>query len=253
MNRAASLKDAQPYTWSGTTARFTAEGVPFEVEFKAQSIRHPTHGPITGFRLSFYKRADKDTPWQYKMTGEGKAFQILATVGAILRDFLTTKKPAFVWFVADEPSRTRLYDVLIQKMRLPGYVGEITADGKYTLRRLKIAERVAARWMESRQTLHLPAVYIPSQTNVGFSVFVPTPRDASELSRVLEHSRLLGKGRTRTQKSFMLEAVEVQWTPAGTMPSLREFEHEVTNWARRHGYVLARDMRQLRQGLAELK
>jgi len=57
----------------------------------------------------------------------------------------------------------------------------------------------------------------------------------------------------RTQRSYMLDAVELHWMPTGSMPTLREFIHEVEQWARRHGYILARDMRQLRQGLDELR
>lgn len=125
-------------------------------------------------------------------------------------------------------------------------------SGKSLSRLAPMAARVAARFKEARQ-LHLPVVYIPSQTNIGFSVFVPHPKDAEDLGRALNHSRLLGHGRIRVQKSYMLDAVELHWVPSGTMPSLHEFTHEVEAWTRRNGYALARDMRQLRQGLDALR
>lgn len=118
---------------------------------------------------------------------------------------------------------------------------------------MSIALRVAARFARDFRQLHLPVVYIPSQTSIGFSVFIPNPHDADDLTRFLAHSRLLGHGRMRTQKSFMLDAVELHWVPAGVAPPLHDFTHEVEQWARRHGYVLARDMRQFRQGLDALR
>ena len=107
----------------------------------------------------------------------------------------------------------------------------------------------AARFKEARR---LPVVYIPSQTNVGFSVFVPTPHDADDLARVLTRARL-GRARIRTQKSYILDAVELHWVPTGTMPSLHDFERVVEQWSRHKGYGLARDMRELRRGLESLR
>jgi hypothetical protein len=124
--------------------------------------------------------------------------------------------------------------------------------GKMKTAAQRQAHRIASQYLLARQ-YHLPVVYVPSQTSVGFSVIVPTPKDASDLTHVLGRSRLLGRGRMRTQKSYMLEAVELHWMPTGAMPTLREFVHEVEQWARRNGYLLARDMRQLRQGLDELR
>lgn len=135
--RYAALKNVLPFTWHRDVARFDVEGAGFDVEFKARHITHPKYGGIMGFQVAFYKRADKDAPWQYKPTGEGNALPIFATVGAIVRDFLVRRKPQYVWFVADEPSRVRLYNRLIQKLVVPGYDAEVTADGKYTLRRTK--------------------------------------------------------------------------------------------------------------------
>lgn len=137
VERYAALKSVQPFTWKGNEAIFSAEGVQFEVAFKARSINHRTYGPISGFQAGFYQRQWKDAPWKYKPTGEGNAMAIFATVSAIVKDFLTSRKPQYVWFVADEPTRVRLYNKLIRRMVVPGYEAEINAEGIYMLRRTK--------------------------------------------------------------------------------------------------------------------
>ncbi len=133
--RYAAMHEALPFQWKGDIALFNVEGTAFEFAFKNRHITHPTYGPIQGFQAEFYKTNDKGMPWMYKPTGDGNAFVIFATVGAILREFLAKRKPLYVWFTADEPSRVRLYDALIRRMNVSGYVGEATATGKYTLRR----------------------------------------------------------------------------------------------------------------------
>ncbi len=135
--RYAALQSVLPFTWHRDLARFDVEGTTFEVEFKYRRINHPKHGGIEGYQVSFYKQRDKDAPWQYKPTGEGNALPILGTVSAVVRDFLVKRKPKYIWFVADEPARERLYNRLIRKLVVPGYDAEITDQGKYTLRRTK--------------------------------------------------------------------------------------------------------------------
>jgi hypothetical protein len=135
--RYAALREALPFTWHGDIASFVSNGTAFEVAFKGRSIRHPKYGAISGFEVSFYRKSDKGAPWQYQPTGEGNAFSIFATVSAVVKEFLVKRKPSFVWFVADEPTRVRLYDKLLQKLVVPGYEAEVTDDGKYTLRRTK--------------------------------------------------------------------------------------------------------------------
>lgn len=44
-----------------------------------------------------------------EITGGGNAFQVFATVGAILRDFLRYRKPESIHFSAKEASRSKLY------------------------------------------------------------------------------------------------------------------------------------------------
>lgn len=95
-----------------------------------------------------------------------------------------------------------------------------------------------------------PAVYIPSQTSIGYEVIVPSALDAKELTRFLDK---LGRGRVRVQPSFQLKAVELKWSPSGAMPGLPAFTKVVASWAQRKGYVLARDMRELRQGLEAVR
>jgi hypothetical protein len=133
----AALREPAPFTWRGDLASFELEGTLFEVAFKGKSIRHPKYGAISGFEVSFYRKADKGAPWQYKPTGEGNPFRIFATVNEVVKDFLIKRKPSFLWFVADEPTRVRLYNKLLQKLVVPGYEAEVTDDGKYTLRRTK--------------------------------------------------------------------------------------------------------------------
>jgi hypothetical protein len=135
--RFAALHGAQPYTWRGDYATFQVGETAFEVAFKGKSIVHPKYKGITGFEVGFYRKQDKGAPWQYKPTGEGNAFAIFATVTAVVKDFLIRRKPSFIWFVADEDTRARLYNKLIQKLVVPGYEAEVTGDGKYTLRRTK--------------------------------------------------------------------------------------------------------------------
>jgi hypothetical protein len=135
--RFAALRDAQPFKWHGDYASFEIAGVPFEVAFKGKSINHPKYGPISGFEVGFYRKVDKGAPWQYKPTGEGHPFTIFATVSAVVREFLVRRKPSYIWFVADEPTRMRLYDKLLQKLVVPGYEAEVIDGGRYTLRRTK--------------------------------------------------------------------------------------------------------------------
>lgn len=135
--RFAALRDVRPFTWKGDVASFEIDGTVFEAAFKGRTITHPTHGRISGFEGSFYKRGDKGAPWMYKPTGEGKALPVFATVTAIVKHFLVHKKPPFVWFVADEATRVRLYNMLIRRMVVPGYEAEVTGEGMYTLRRTK--------------------------------------------------------------------------------------------------------------------
>ena len=135
--RYALFQEVQPFIWRGNYATFYVDGVPFEVEFKGKSINHHKFGPISGYQVSFYKAAFKDAPWAFKPTGEGKALPILGTVVAIVKDFLAKRSPLYVWFVADEDTRARLYNRLIKRMVTPAYAAEITGHGLYTLRRTK--------------------------------------------------------------------------------------------------------------------
>lgn len=97
----------------------------------------------------------------------------------------------------------------------------------------------------------LPVVYVPGQTSVGFEVIVPSDTDAKDLGRFLDSSHL-GRGRIRTQSAYSVKGVELKWMPAGTMPSARDFTAAVAAWAKKHNYALARDMRDLRQGIESL-
>lgn len=96
-------------------------------------------------------------------------------------------------------------------------------------------------------------VHIPHQTSVGFEAVVPTDADAKDLGKFIERSRL-GRGRTRVQPVYAVKAVELKWAPVtGTMPPFRDFADVVAQWARRKGYAMARDLRELRTGLETLR
>lgn len=95
----------------------------------------------------------------------------------------------------------------------------------------------------------LPVVYVPGQTSVGFEVIVPSEADAKDLGHFLDSTRL-GKGRIRTQAAYSVKGVELKWMPlAGVMPSARDFTAAVVAWSRKKNYAMARDMRDLRQGI----
>tara|TARA_R110000868_G_scaffold143263_5_gene361230 strand:- start:3335 stop:3793 length:459 start_codon:yes stop_codon:yes gene_type:complete len=69
----------------------------------------------------------QDTAPAYRITGTGDAFQIFATVIAILRGFIKLHTPQEIYFTgfSDEPSRLKLYTHLVgmTKSELPGYQG----------------------------------------------------------------------------------------------------------------------------------
>ncbi len=138
-----SLSSAVDYKWvKSDRAVFSIEDatngtIPYVIHFKARNITHPKYGRISGYQVEFFQKADEELPWKYQLSATGHAFTILATVQKALAEFLLKQKPDYVWFVADEDSRMRLYDRLVSKMKLDGYAAERTDEGKYTIRRLK--------------------------------------------------------------------------------------------------------------------
>ena len=98
---------------------------------------------------------------------------------------------------------------------------------------------------------HLPVIHIPGQTSVGYEVVVPTKEDATALGKVLE--RKLGKGNLHTQPSYTLKSIELKYRPKGKMPDRKEFVSAVEGWAKSKGYSLARDLSELKRGLAQLR
>lgn len=134
-------------TWSGNVAEFEVESavgpVPFLVEFKRKRITHPDYGSVEGFDVGFMRAKDKGAPWQYKTTDDAgiNPFHVFGGVLEAVAQFLKTKKPNLMWFVADEPGRARLYNRLLKRMRSPGYSTEISGDGKYTIVNDEFRER----------------------------------------------------------------------------------------------------------------
>lgn len=57
------------------------------------------------------------------ITGSGDAIRVFATVIEIIRDWVGRENPSLFYFssVSNEPSRTRLYNTMINSLSLPGY------------------------------------------------------------------------------------------------------------------------------------
>jgi phosphoglycolate phosphatase-like HAD superfamily hydrolase len=53
---------------------------------------------------------------QYNITGGGKALEIFATVGDIVKDFVKKKDPEHLYFSAKEASRKKLYRIIMRKL-----------------------------------------------------------------------------------------------------------------------------------------
>lgn len=64
-----------------------------------------------------------DRDGEFKLTGQGDAIRILATVAAIVKDFVSTTKPDAISFSAkkNEPSRVAVYRRLAKKVVASGY------------------------------------------------------------------------------------------------------------------------------------
>ena len=57
------------------------------------------------------------------ITGSGDAIRVFATVIEIIRDWVRRENPSLFYFssVSNEPSRTRLYNTMMNRISLPGY------------------------------------------------------------------------------------------------------------------------------------
>jgi len=129
-----------PIKWKGDKATFAIGDMGYTIAFKRKSIRHPKYGQINGVEVGFYQTRSEGAPWQYLQTDspEVNAFQVFGTVLQAVKEFAgKVSPPEYMWFVADEPSRVRLYDALLRRVDVPGYRSEVTGDGKYTLVREK--------------------------------------------------------------------------------------------------------------------
>lgn len=94
-----------------------------------------------------------------------------------------------------------------------------------------------------------PAVYIPSQTNIGLEVWLPTEADAKKLEQVLQRFR---RGRTRIAKNYSTKGIELHWIPT-PMPALSQSREVIARWARQQGFSLARDVREFKNALEALR
>lgn len=64
-----------------------------------------------------FERTHKYPFYQTSVTGEGEAFTIFSTVITVMEDFVEQYRPKSLTFTADtdEPSRVKLYNVMINK------------------------------------------------------------------------------------------------------------------------------------------
>jgi len=87
-------------------------------EFKINNIPYKTSFTKEGpNEWAFEFTAENET----KILGNGSANQVFSTVLDILEQCIDLVSPETVEFTADEPSRKKLYNSLIQKIKLPGY------------------------------------------------------------------------------------------------------------------------------------
>ncbi len=131
------------------TAKFIVNNVPYICEFvvddAARTARqndpdYDDGGGDDEWDMSFQLNDEKATK-PFALSGTGHAFQVFATVVAILKDFLRQVKPAKVYFSADEtePSRISLYNRFIDSVSdvIPGFRGRRVSQGVYEIARRK--------------------------------------------------------------------------------------------------------------------
>ena len=99
-----------PITWDRDNATFkTADGRPGIVTFA------PTYDEYSLVDVEFSIQDE------FGVTGGGDAAAIFATVHSAIKDYISTHKPDFITFSADEPSRKKLYSRMVTRM--PGCQG----------------------------------------------------------------------------------------------------------------------------------
>ena len=97
-----------PITWDRDRAMFkTADGRPGIVTFT------PTYDEYSLVDVEFSVQDE------FGVTGGGDAAAIFATVYSAIKDYIASRKPDFITFSAEEPSRQKLYSRMIT--RIPGY------------------------------------------------------------------------------------------------------------------------------------
>ena len=100
-----------PITWDRDRAMFkTADGRPGIVKFDADN---PAAGDYSLVDVEFSIQDE------FGVTGGGDAAAIFATVHSAIKDYVASRKPDFITFSADEPSRKKLYSRMVTRM--PGY------------------------------------------------------------------------------------------------------------------------------------
>lgn len=109
----------------GMLYRFNVNGIPYDVEFEKQGDQ---------YAMAFYMR-DKNGKALTHKTNTGNSFKVFSTVISILNQFINKYQPSKVEFIADqdEPSRIRLYDTIIHRLRIPNYTATRGKIDKYGL------------------------------------------------------------------------------------------------------------------------
>jgi hypothetical protein len=102
-----------PITWDRDRAMFkTDDGRPGIVKFDADT---PAAGDYSLVDVEFSIQDE------FGVTGGGDAAAIFATVHSAIKDYIASRKPDFITFSAEEPSRQKLYSRMVTRM--PGYQG----------------------------------------------------------------------------------------------------------------------------------
>ena len=146
------LKGAEPFTWiydndEEMTVEFTINELVYVAFFVRYATRNDTRNPREYMRWEFVfsaqpsslakwrlahpnpRRNDSDKSG-YGIISTGNEFKVMATVVAIIRDFIAKKRPGAITFNADEPSRRKLYTKMMPLVpaEFPGYRGGPLVD-----------------------------------------------------------------------------------------------------------------------------
>ena len=80
--------------------------------------------------------AQKRPTFSHQITGKGKAIEVMNKSLAAFKEFAKMAKPEYITFSAKEPSRMKLYNIMVKKLaRGLGFEVLTTDSGNYVLKR----------------------------------------------------------------------------------------------------------------------